>query len=191
MARSRKSKSAACIDKKRRRLQDPGPDEGGRFSPSPYALQHGHVVEVAPQELRITKDSSFPKRITTQRVIDRYRSQGHITLREWRAANYLWQLWCESGSNARLASAYDPVMVSSSPNLDGMIAKRVDAAAMFLDVIRCVPYRSTGCVRAVVIEDWSASQWARGRGYSRHDSEHHGLTRLRPGLSALADHLGY
>jgi hypothetical protein len=77
------------MEKARGRLVDPGPDEGGRFSPSPYLLQHGHSVEVAPQELRITKDSSFPKRITTQRMIDRYRVHGHITLVQWKAADIL------------------------------------------------------------------------------------------------------
>ena len=174
-----------------RRLVDPGPDEGGRFSPSPFALQHGHTVEVAPQELRITKDSSFPKRITTQRVIDRYRAQGRIEVREWQAANALWRLWVEAGREARVASGYDPVMVSSSPSTDGMVAKRIDSARQFVDVMRCVPYRSQGVVRAVVIEDWTASQWARGRGYGRDDSERLGLTRLRPGLSALADQFGY
>ena len=173
------------------RLRDPGPDEGGRFSPSPYALQHGHVVEVAPQELRITKDSSFPKRITTQRIIDRYRVHGHIDVREWQAANALWRLWCEAGREAKVASGYDPVVVSSSPSTDGMVAKRIDAAFQFVVVMAVVPYRSMGCVRAVVIEDWPASQWAHGRGYRGRDSERLGLARLRPGLSALADYFGY
>lgn len=188
MARRRKSRSARA---KEARLVDTGPDASGRYSPSPYALQHGHMVEVAPKELRSTPDSSFPKRITTQRMIDRYRAHGHIDLREWQAANALWTLWHDAGLNARLASAYDPVMVQSSKSTDGLVAKKVDAATMFVAVMAGVPYRSAGVVRAVVIEDWSASQWANGRGFIGRDSERHGLARLRPGLQALARILGY
>lgn len=190
MARRRKSRSAKA---KAMRMVDTGPDEGGRWSPSPWLLQHGHVVETAPKDLggELPKDSAFPKRIATQRMIDRYRTHGHIDLREWRAANHLWTLWHEAGLNARLASGYDPVMVQSSKSTDGLVAKKVDAATMFVSVMAGVPYRSAGVVRAVVIEDWSASQWANGRGFVGRDSERHGLARLRPGLQALARILGY
>lgn len=171
-------------------MADPGKNASGHFDVPPYVAR-GHLVDTAPRDLRASPDSQFPKRIATQRVIDRYRAHGHISEREWKAANFLWSLWCEAGSNARMASAYDPVMVSSSPDMGGTVAKRLDAAAQFVALMAKVPYRSAGCVRAVVIEDWSASQWARGRGYTRHDSEAHGLKRLRPGLSALADSFGY
>ena len=176
-----------------KRLRDPGPDEGGRWSPSPYALQHGHMVEVAPKQLghELPKDSSFPKRITTQRVIDRYKAQGHITPAEWNAANFLWSMWIRAGGGAKVTAGYDPVVVNSSPSTDGIVAKRLDAAALVVSMLDDIPYRSRGCVRAVVLDDLTASEWARGRGYRGRDSERRGLDRLRAGLSALVEVFAY
>lgn len=186
----RKSRSAKS---KALRLYDPGPDEGGRWAPSPYALQHGHRIETAPKDIgsELPKDSQFPKRITTQRVIDRYKSQGHISEAEWNAANFLWSTWMKAGGSAKVSAGYDPVVVSSSPSTDGMVAKRLDAAALVVSMLIDVPYRSRGCVRAVVIDDMTASEWARGRGYRHHDSERHGLDRLRSGLQALVAIFAY
>ena len=189
MGRRRKSRSIKA--KGAERLRDPGPDEGGRYSPSPWALQHGHMVETAPRDLRATPDSSFPKRIATQRIIDRYRAHGHLEHREWQAANALWSLWCHAGLEAKVTSGYEPVTIGGTSNQDHKIAKRLDGAMAFLEAMRAVPYRSQGAVRAVVVQDWTASQWARGRGYTGRDSERLGLTRLRSGLQALAAHLGY
>lgn len=174
-----------------KRLVDPGPDEGGRYSPSPFLLQHGHKVEAAPQELRTSKDSSFPKRITTQRVIDRYKAQGHITPAEWNAANFLWSTWMQAGASAKITASYDPVVVSLTPSPDNMLARKVDAAALMVSMLADVPYRSRGCVRAVVIDDMTAADWARCRGYRGHDSERVGLARLRAGLQALVAIFAY
>jgi|SRR5579883_2500340 len=174
-----------------KRLADPGPDEGGRYSPSPYAVQHGHRVEVAPQKLRITKESGFPKRITPQRMIDRYYTGGHIEPKEWRAANRLWQLWCEAGLNPKMIGSYSPVVVQSSANPDRMFTGRVSATVDYLAAMSAVPYRSKGVVMHVVIMDGAASDWALMRGIRGSDSRAHGMSRLRAGLSALVAHFDY
>jgi len=173
------------------RIRDPGPDASGNYDVSPYAAR-GHLIEVAPKELRSNPNSqAFPKRITTQRVIDRYRAQGHITPAEWNVAHFLWSAWVRAGGEARLTAGYDPVVVSSSPNPGALLARKMDAAALVESMLRDIPYRSRGCVRAVVLEDMTATAWARSRSYKGHDSEHHGLTRLRAGLQALVAIFAY
>ena len=122
MGKRRKSRSARI--KERTRLIDPGPDASGRYSPSPYALQHGHQVETAPKELRSTPDSSFPKRVATQRMIDRYKARSQLTLPQFRAAEFLLAAWDESGLEPKLVAGYDPVTVQGSSTKDALIAKR-------------------------------------------------------------------
>lgn len=172
-----------------KKLEDTGPI-AGKYGVSPYQARH-HVVRAAPKQLRSKGESQFPKRITTQRVIDRYRVRGHITQEEWHAADTLWDLWCGAQLEAKVTSGYEPVTTAGTASQDHKIAKRMDSADWFVKVMAAVPYRSQGVVRAVVIEDWTASDWARLRGYRGRDSERHGLARLRPGLSALAAFLGY
>lgn len=169
-------------------LTDPGPDPSGNYRPSPMAAR-GNVVEVAPKDLRSSATSdSFPKRVTTQRVIDTYRARGHIDDREWAAGNHLWELFVSAGAEFRVTSGYDPIFVQSSQDTDRIIARRVDAATWLNEIWANLPWRSKGCVRAVVIEDRWASDWARDRGYSKNQSRTHGLERLRLGLQGLADY---
>lgn len=197
-ARKRSAIVGAMRQRDAERLADPGPDASGRFGVSPYLEQHGHIVRSTPKKLKRAEpgkvapdDSAFPKRIITQRMVDRYLAHGHIADREWRAADALWRAWCAAELEAKVTSGYEPVTTSGTANQDHKIAKRIDGAREFLEAISAVPYRSQGVVRAVVVQDWSASQWARGRGYTGRDSESHGLERLRAGLSALAAFLGY
>lgn len=171
-------------------LIDPGRDASGNFNVSPFLSRH-HKIENAPQDLAKSPDSKFPKRIATQRMIDRYKVRSQITIPQWRAANALWEHWNDLELEPRVTSGYEPAGGGGAPSKDGLIARRVDAAAWWNDVMSVIPYRSRGVVRAVVIEDISASAWARGRGYGLRDSERLGLTRLRPGLQALVDHLRY
>lgn len=187
MARKRKYRHAI---RERDRLRDSGPDPSGNYSPNPYAAR-GHVIEIAPKDLDevLPRNSQFPKRIATQRAIDRYLAHGLIGSTEWAAAEALLRYWTDAGMHSNVSAGYDPVMVQSSPDMSGRIAKWLDAALGFTRLMNAVPYRCQGVVRAVVIEDRNASDWARLRGFRHHDSERHGLVRLRSGLSALATHL--
>jgi DNA-directed RNA polymerase specialized sigma24 family protein len=194
---SRRSRRAekrfkARAEKRAAELRNCGPDETGNYGVNPYAAR-GHVVEVAPKELRSNPNSSqFPKRIVTQRVIDRYRARGHITHAEWQAANALWELWCHAGLEAKVTSGYEPVTINAQANQDAKIAKRLDAVTALTVLLGdAVPYRCRGVVKAVVIEDRSASDWAKVDRRRSGDSKTHGLTRLRAGLQALAASLGY
>lgn len=188
MSRKRKHRRAnARAD----RLRDGGPDETGRYGVNPYAAR-GHVVEVAPKELRGSKDSEqFPKRIATQRMIDRYLAHKHISEAEFKAANMLWEMWNAAELEAKVTSGYEPVIMSASANMDARIAKRLDGATAFVELMRIVPYRSQGVVRAVVIEDWSVTDWVKLRPYRRADVARAGLDRLRSGLQALARFMGH
>lgn len=170
-------------------LADPGPDEGGRYSPTP-ASSRGHVVEVAPQKMRVSKDSAFPKRIATQRMIDRYFRANHINAKEWKAADSLWQLWCRAGLNTRVTAAYEG-FIAEAANNDGPFAARSEAAQTYLAAMSAVPYRCRGVVIHVVVCDWSASSWAVMRGKGRSDSEWYGLDRLRAGIAGLIGFFRY
>lgn len=190
LARAR-ARAAAREEKARARLRDVGPDQSGNYGVNPYAAR-GHKVEVAPKELRDNPNSQqFPKRIATQRMIDRYLAHGHITDAEWKAANAMWQAWVEAGLEARVCAGYDPdVVTGGGSSSDGIVASRLDGASTMASMLALLPPRCRGVVRAVVIEDIAASAWARKWGYARRASEEHGLARLSQGLSALAQHLG-
>lgn len=175
------------------RIVDPGKDIfSGKFDISPYAAR-GHQVAMAPKKLgpEIPKDGSFPKRIETQRMIDRYRVRSQITLKQFRAAEFLLSVWQASGLEPKMVAGYDPVGVPGSSTTDTLIAKRVDATMSWVALMEVVPYRSRGVVRAVVIDDQSAGAWAHQRGIRRDDSGRVGMGRLRAGLSALVEHLRY
>lgn len=188
--KTKATKSARVAAKRAERLRNIGPDASGNYGVNPYAAR-GHLVEVAPKELRDNPNSQqFPKRIVTQRTIDRYLAHGHISAQEWKAAETLLRFWHEAGLHAKVTSGYDPVMVQSSPNMDARLAKYLDGALGYTRLMRAVPYHRQGVVRAVVIEDMIASDWARRRGYRRHDAERRGLGALRAGLQALVVHLG-
>lgn len=188
------AKRAAVVKAIRQRdaklLADPGPDEGGRYSPTP-ASSRGHVVEVAPQKMRVSKDSAFPKRIATQRMIDRYLRAHHITPAEWKAADRLWQLWCMAGLNSRVTATYSPNAGGGSGSRAAPFEAKSSAAQEYLLAMNAVPYHSRGCVIAVVVCDWSASSWARGRGLGQRDSERVGMERLRAGIAGLVRFFGY
>lgn len=185
------TKFARLAAKRAERLRNVGPDASGNFGVNPYAAR-GHIVEVAPKELRDNPNSQqFPKRIVTQRMIDRYLAHGHISQAEHRAAEAMWHAWVDAGLEARVCAGYDPDAVHGSASTDGVVAKRIDGANTIGAYLSCVPSRCRGVVRAVVIEDIAASAWARKWGYSGRASERHGLARLSQGLSALAQHLGH
>lgn len=184
------TKSARVAAKRAERLRNIGPDASGNYSPNPYAAR-GHVVEVAPKELRANPNSTqYPKRIVTQRMIDRYLAHGHITKEEWIAGDVLWGFWCEAGLLARVSSGYDPDVPHGTYSSDTVIGNRIEGVQQFTNMMNLVPYRCRGVVRAVVIEDQAASDWAAEKGYGQRASKRHGLERLRQGLRALSSHRG-
>lgn len=178
-------------DAKSERIVDPGRDASGNFGPSPFHVRKIDV-QSAPKDIgkELPRDSQYPKR-ATERALDWYRAHKHITDAEWKAGNALWEFHCEAGRVARTTAGYDPVVVQRSSDMDGRLAAFLDAALEFNRLMTAVPYRSQGVVRAVAIDGRSASEWAKERGKGDRDSKTHGLDRLRQGLSALAQHLGY
>ena len=185
------TKRGRVAKKRAERLRGNGPDASGNYDVNPYSAR-GHVVEVAPKDLgpEVPKHSAFPKRIATQRMIDRYLAHGHISAVEHRAAESMWRAWVDAGLEARVCAGYDPDAVSGGGSTDGMIATRIDGADSMVGLMSLVPVRCRGVVRAVVIEDISAADWARRWGYGDRASKEHGLARLSQGLRALAQHMG-
>lgn len=185
------TKFARLAAKRAERLRNVGPDASGNYGVNPYAAR-GHIVETASKEIDkiLPPHSQFPKRIATQRMIDRYLAHGHISDAEWKAADLLWRTWCDAGLEPRMCAGYDPDAVSGGGSTDGIVAARIDGADAMVGILALVPVRCRGVVRAVVIEDVSASAWARKWGYAHRASEVHGLARLNQGLRALAQHLG-
>lgn len=173
-----------------KRMRDPGPNVSGKYDVSPYVVAKGHRVEVAPHIKASQGSEQFPKQIATQRVIDLYKAHRHIDHVEWLAANKLWELWVSAGAEFRVCAGYDPVFIQNSPSVDHIMAKRVESATMLNEIWDGLPWRSRGCVRAVVIEDISAADWARARGYGERQSKAHGMSRLRLGLQGLVGLFG-
>jgi hypothetical protein len=188
-------KRQEIVDRLRRRegkrLADPGPDEGGRLAPSPYALQHGHLVEDAPKELRSSPDSSFPKRITTQRMIDRYKAMGVLTARQWRAADRLWRMWRDTGRDPTLTASYSPDRIQGSGDPDARMVGRSGAVAEFENCRRLVGVLGFGVLVDVVIWDQTAADWATRNKHPKRVSGAIGVAFLRAGLDALAKHFRY
>jgi DNA-directed RNA polymerase specialized sigma24 family protein len=186
------TKSARVAARRAERLRNIGPDASGNYGVNPWATR-GHTVEVAPKDIDkiLPPHSQFPKRIATQRMIDRYAAHGHIAPEEWRAADLLWQAWFNAGLEARVCAGYDPdAIASGNASTDGLVSARIDGATSMVDLMAAVPARCKGVVRAVVVEDMSAADWAKRWGYGDRASKAHGLARLTQGLRALAQHLG-
>lgn len=198
-ARKRIALLDAIRDRDRKRLADPGPDASGRFAPSPLHVQHGHIVEDAPKTLKIADrgkvaphDSAFPKRIATQRMIDRYCAQGIISRRQHRAAERLWKQWRATGLDARMCASYDPDQIrGSASSADERMAGRSDAIAAYLTTVGKVSRAVRPCLQHVVIYDGSAAGWAALRGHSARVSGPIGLAFLTEALDELAVHFGY
>lgn len=174
-----------------KRLDDPG-RVAGKFGPSPMA-QRGHKVEVAPKKLdkALPKDSDFPKRVTTQRVIDRLKARGTISDIEWKAAEKLWEWWSQAAATERLIASYSPATVQTARKTDLLLTQRMEAAEEYLDLINMVPARCRGIVIHVVINDWELSDWGLRTAKSERARRRQAANRLSQGLRALAGRLGY
>lgn len=173
-----------------KRLVDPGRDASGNFGVSPLAAQH-HTVDTAPKDMRAGPDSQFPKRITTQRVIDRLKARGNITETEWKAANTLWEWWCAAQTGDRLTAAYEPVTVYSPANPGALVARRMEAAQAYVVSLSLIPNRCLGIVKHVVINDWELSEWGVNTRRSSRSKRREATNRLSQGLQALARSMGY
>lgn len=164
------------------------------MSPSPYALQHGHETEVAPKSLgkELPKEpSAFPKRITTQRMIDRYRAQGLLTARQWKAADRLARIWRDTGRNPSLVASYSPDQVRGSVDPDAKMIGRTDAVADWEECRRLCGVLGFGALVDVVVWDRSASDWAASKRTTARDCATVGMAFLRLGLDTLAAHFRY
>ena len=174
-----------------KRMGDPGPDPSGNYSPSPYAARD-HVVEVAPKELKASADSiNFPKRITTQRMIDRYKAQGLLTARQWRAADRLWRIWRQTGRDPNMIANYSPDQVRGSGDPDGKMVGRGDAVAD-MDFCRMLTgVLGFSLLVHVVIWDRPASEWTAIKRTSARYKKAFGMDMLQQNLDILARHFRY
>ena len=180
-------------DAKRARVVDPGPDASGNYDVSPYQIAHGHQVEVAPKDLgkELPKDSQFPRRITTQRMIDRYKAQGLLTKRQWRAGDRLHRIWRDTGRDPSLTASYSPDQVRGNIDPDARAIGRTEAVADWEDCRRLCGGLGFGVLVDVVIWDKAAGEWARSKGHSIRDSGAIGMAFLTGGLDVLAAHFRY
>lgn len=172
-------------------LTDPGPDPSGNYSPSPLAAR-GHVIEVAPKDLKASADSiSFPKRTATQRMIDRYKAQGLLTARQWRAGDRLWRIWRDSGRDPNLIGNYSPDAIRGAADPDAKMIGRTEAVADWEECRRLCGVLGFGVLVDVVIWDKAASDWAATKRTPVRDCATVGMAFLRLGLDTLAAHFRY
>lgn len=191
-ARKRAEIVARLRRREAKRMADPGKDASGNFGPSPYAVV-GHVVDVAPKDLgaELPKDSAFPKRITTQRMIDRYKAQGLLTARQWKAGDRLWRIWRDSGRDPNIIGNYSPDVIRGAADPDGRMIGRTEAVADWEDCRRLCGVLGFQVLVDVVIWDRSANDWALSKRHSAKLSRHIGMAFLRGGLDVLAAHFRY
>lgn len=173
-------------------MADTGPDASGNFGVSPYAAR-GHVVEAAPKDLgnEIPKHSNKPDRIATQRVIDRYRAQGFITVRQWRAADRFWRIWRETGRDPCMSASYSPDQIRGSQDPDARMVGRSAAVAELDECRRLLGVLGFGCLTDIIIWDLPAGAWARTKRTSARDSAAVGMAFLRQGLDLLQTQFRY
>ena len=192
-ARKRDEIVGRLRQRENKRLADPGPDEGGRYSPPLLSKEFAEIVEVAPKDIgkELPKDSQFPKRIATQRMIDRYRAQGLLTKRQWRAADRLWRIWRESGRDPNIIGNYSPDLIRGAVDPDAKMIGRTEAVAEWEDCRRLCGGLGFGVLVDVVVWDRSAGDWARSKGHSKGLSKHIGMAFLAGSLDVLAAHFRY
>jgi len=191
--RRQRDLQAAITYRDAKRMRDPGADVSGNFDISPYAVAKGHQVETAPKSLGkdLPKDSAFPRRITTQRMIDRYKAQGLLTKRQWRAGDRLWRIWRETGRDPSMIAGYSPDHVRGILDPDRKMIGRTDAVADWEDCRRIVGGLGFPVLVDVVIWDKSASDWAATKRTPARDCATVGMAFLRLGLDTLAAHFRY
>lgn len=175
-----------------KRLADPGPDESGNYSPTPAAAR-GHVIEIAPKDLGtdLPKYSAFPKRIATQCMIDRYKAQGLITSRQWRAGDRMFRLWRELGREPALTAGYSPDRIKAPADPDAKMVGRSDADA---EIGLC--RQLTGVLGFELIEHvvrWGrpAGEWKARKAMPDRRRIDFAMEMLRQNLEILARHFRY
>jgi hypothetical protein len=175
-----------------KRMADRGPDEGGRYGPSPYAAR-GHIVETAPKDLgkELPRNSQFPLRIATQRIFDVYKAKQFITAREHRAADRLLRIWHQTGRDPKLIANYSPDQVRASADPDARMVGRGDAMAEW-DACRAL----TGVLGFellvhVVIWDRPAGEWTTRKAMPDRRRMDFAMDMLRQNLDILARHFRY
>ena len=173
-----------------RAVRDGGPDESGRYGISSYAAR-GHVVETAPRELRSNPDSQYPKRITTQRILDRYLSGGLITEKQWKAGDRVWQLYVATGLMPNLTASYSPVFVDNVGDPEKRMIGREDATLQLMKTMTNIGGMGASCARFVIIEDGSAADWAKTKGCGNRTCGSVGMFVLRGALDDLIRIFGY
>lgn len=175
-----------------KRMADPGPNESGNYAPSPYAAA-GHVVEAAPKDLgkEIPRNSAFPLRIATQRVIDRYRAQGFITAREHRAADRLLRIWHQTGRDPKLIANYSPDQVRASADPDARMVGRGDAMAEWDACTALTGVLGFELLVHVVVWDRPAGEWTTKKSMPDRRRMDFAMDMLRQNLDILARHFRY
>lgn len=174
-------------------LRDPGRDHAGNYDVHPHQLAHGHKAGLAPPDLRASPESSFPRRIETQRYIDRCLVRGHLSRRQHQAAERFLSDWTATGRNSLVSVAYAPRLVDGGTmHPERRMIGRTGAVIEYEKAVAELGRLERACVQAVVIEDMTASDWARSRGVQREQSAQAvGTFTLRAALDTLSDHYGY
>ncbi len=175
-----------------KRMADPGKDASGNFRPSPHAAA-GHIVEVAPKDLgsELPKDSALPERIATQRMIDLYKAQKFLTVRQWKSADRLWRIWRDSGRDPNLIGNYSPEVIRGATDAHERMIGRTDAVAEWEECRRLSGVLGFSLLVDVVVWDRSAADWAARKGHSVRDQATIGMALLRGTLDTLTAHFRY
>jgi hypothetical protein len=120
------------------------------------------------------------RRVMTQRVLDRYAQRDEIDARQYAAGDALYRLWYAAGRSPKVTMN----LLSVGGSDENAEDRKAGAWADLNGALRAVGKRLSPVLVHVCLADGTASAWARK---NAHDPRG-GLTALRLGLDALADH---
>lgn len=154
--------------------------------PNTLAQNYMRVIEDANYTDPETGKKVNPNGVRRARRIDwaeLYHSKGVMTKRQLRAADALVMAWERT---FRTPPAIKKVQVDVSPRPDAAISMQIDRVSKYHRLAKEIPKRSWPYVRHVVVDNRPLSSMAKGGAQlARY------MDRMKDGLDALADFLGY
>lgn len=191
-AKNRHDKASRLRRREAKRLADPGPDQSGNYGPTPAAAR-GHVVEIAPKDLGtdLPKHSAFPKRVATQCMIDRYKAQGLITARQWRAGDRMYRLWRELGREPALTAGYSPDRIKTATDPDAKMVGRSQADAEIEACRALMGVLGFDLIEHVIRWGMPAGEWKTRKAMPNRRRMDFAMEMLRQNLEILARHFRY
>ena len=161
-----------------------------RVAPTPeqkkkFEYDKKNPAEIDSNEQAITETLKN----VTQTNLQRYWRRKKITDRQYVAGEQLWLHYYYANLEAGVTGRYEDAPRSSSPDLQFSATwKQMDHRKAYMGAMNDIGYSSRQCLRAMVIEDQSAQDYALSNGQPERSAFEIGIFALQQSLEALANH---